>query len=555
MSWLDLADIQGNIHRPYGRFGFPFTRHLFFRINDAAAGRRFVQALRPDITTAEPWETTEASDGTKRLVKPHITMNVGFSYAGLHALDLPTRTLRLLPDEFIDGMGCRSHILGDVGASAPDTWDAAWKGQPQTTHVWVSLNSGGQSDGTPLPILQQWTDKIIGYATASAGGIELVVGHGSDGQGRWQDSAALMMDLPDGTKFPCPKEHFGFTDGISDPVFKGQFAPEVEKIAAQGGGKLGAGNFDPETSWSALETGEFILGHVDEGQELPVDTQPSGFARNGTFVAYRKLRQDVPAFDAYVAEQAALYARVTGITDANAASKTVRAKMVGRWDNGIPLMAAPTYDEYWTLSEKYAPCLEIALRKPRDDLERNLMAEYELLLTNFRYADDLDGSKCPFGAHVRRANPRDMLDPDLGKPDPHEKTKGTRGSSDLTKRRRFLRRGLPYEDATGEKGVIFMAVCSSLFRQFEFVQQQWINYGLDFDSGNDTCPLVGVRPVATGAEKHPDSVKHVVPGAAGEAPFIAASIPQFVDTRGGDYYFLPSMSAIRMIAMGTVDPT
>jgi Dyp-type peroxidase family len=355
-----------------------------------------------------------------------------------------------------------------------------------------------------------------------------------------------MLTGPDGTKIPCPKEHFGFTDGISDPVFKGQFAPDVEKIAAVGGGKLAEGTFNPATSWSALEMGEFILGHVDEGQELPVATQPRGFARNGTFVAWRKLRQNVAAFDAYVAEQAALYARVNGVTDPVEANETVRAKMVGRWSSGIPLMAAPTYADYQKLTADYADCIEIALRRPRDDLERNRLAQYELLLTSYRFGDDPDGSKCPFGAHVRRANPRDMLDPLLS---------ATVGSSNLTKRRRFLRRGLPYEDATGEKGVIFMAVCSSLFRQFEFVQQQWINYGLDFEAGNDTCPLVGVRPVATGAEAHPDSVKHVIPGAAGQGPFIAASIPQFVDTRGGDYFFLPSMTAIRMIAMGTVDPT
>ena len=110
---LDLADIQGNIHRPYGRFGFPYTRHFFFNIGNAAAGRRFVQGVRPRVTTAEPWENTEANTGGTLLKKPPITLNIGFTFFGLHALDLPTRTLRLLPDEFIDGMGCRAEILGE----------------------------------------------------------------------------------------------------------------------------------------------------------------------------------------------------------------------------------------------------------------------------------------------------------------------------------------------------------------------------------------------------------------------------------------------------------
>jgi hypothetical protein len=123
---LDLADIQGNIHRPYGRFGFPYSRHMFFRIDNPLAGRRFVQGLRPRITTAQPWPT-KTLNGVTTVQKPAIALNVGFTFMGLHALDLPTRTLRLLPDEFIDGMACRSQILGDVGGSAPEKWNPIWK--------------------------------------------------------------------------------------------------------------------------------------------------------------------------------------------------------------------------------------------------------------------------------------------------------------------------------------------------------------------------------------------------------------------------------------------
>ena len=98
MIRLDLSDIQGNIVRPYGRSGFPFTRHLFFTITDPLAGRRFVQTVRPRVTTADPWDPDTTPEGQGRHKKPAITLNLGFSYAGLKALDLPTRTLRLLPD-------------------------------------------------------------------------------------------------------------------------------------------------------------------------------------------------------------------------------------------------------------------------------------------------------------------------------------------------------------------------------------------------------------------------------------------------------------------------
>jgi Dyp-type peroxidase family len=540
MIRLDLADIQGNIHRPYGRFGFPHTRHFFFHIANVSAGRQFVQAVRPRVTTAEPWSKDETADGSSFVVKPPITLNIGFTFNGLYALGLPTRTLRLLPDEFIDGMGNRAEILGDIGASAPKHWDPVWKylrgGAAPTAHMWISFSIGANPDGSPLPILAEWTQWLEGLA--SGGGVTMLAGHGADGAGKWQDSAALMSG-PEGAKRPEPREHFGFTDGISDPVFRGQFEnPATEALAAIGGGKIAEGDYDLKTSWSALETGEFILGQVDEGQEFPVVTEPAAFARNGTFMVYRKLRQDVAAFNQEIQRQADLWKRQTGGASDEEAEETICAKMVGRWRTGIPLSVAPSWAEHQAKMLEWADAFALTLRSPRDSIEEKRLADFELMLTGFRYGDDLDGSKCPFGAHIRRANPRDMLDPLLS-----DKV----GASTLTNRRRILRRGLPYVDPDGEKGVIFMAGCASLFRQFEFIQQQWMNYGLDFEAGNDTCPLVGNRAQPT---------KHVIPGGgANPTTFIASPLPEFVTTRGGDYFFLPSLTAIRMIAMGTVDPT
>ncbi|OHV14733.1 hypothetical protein BK022_24295 [Methylorubrum extorquens] len=543
MIRLDLADIQGNIHRPYGRFGFPHTRHFFLNVTNGVAGRRFVQGVRPRITTAEPWDRTQARDGSSVVLKPPITLNIGFTFEGLYALGLPTRTLRLLPDEFIEGMGSRSEILGDVGGSAPEHWDPIWHygrgGPAPAVHIWLSFSVGANPDGTPLPELASWTSWLEGLVAASQAGVTLLAGHGTDGTLRWQDSAALMVDRGDGTKTPLPKEHFGFTDGISDPVFRGQFDnAATEALAVIGGGKIAAGRYDIKTSWSALETGEFLLGQVDEGQEFPVVTEPAGFARNGTFMVYRKLHQDVTLFDREIRRQAELWKQQFSVTDDEEAYETICAKMVGRWRDGIPLNVAATWRDYQEILAKWGDCFELSLRKPRDSKEQKRLADFALLLTGFRYGDDRDGAKCPFGAHIRRANPRDMLDPTLN---------DVQGASTLTNRRRILRRGLPYVDPDGEKGVIFMGICASLFRQFEFIQQQWMNYGLDFEAGNDTCPLIGSRAQST---------KHVIPGSeANSSTFIAGNLPEFVNTRGGDYFFLPSLTAIRMIVMGTVDPT
>jgi len=428
---LDLADIQGNIHRPYGRFGFPYTRHLFYNILRPEAGRAFIQGLRPRVTTAQPWDRDE---GTGVVIKPQITLNLGLSYLGMRALDLPTSTLRQLPDEFIDGMHCRSEILGDVEGSAPEHWDPIWrderKQRDREVHLWVSLSIGADAAGKPLPILDDWMTWLDGLVTASKGGVSLLDGHGKDGKSKWQDSCALMAPIgPNGAMVATPKEHFGFTDGISDPVFRGQFDAQAEALAAICGGKIARGVYHEDTSWSALETGEFILGQVDEGQEFPVATQPAGFVRNGTFMVYRKLREDVPAFEAEMKRQAALWKQVTGETDDVAADETVRAKMVGRWSSGVPLIAAPTWADHQKIMHDYADCLEIALRKPRDSAEAQRLADYNKLLTGFRYGEDLDGGKCPFGAHIRRANPRDSLMP------------GSMDQVDISNRHRILRVG------------------------------------------------------------------------------------------------------------------
>ncbi len=95
--------------------------------------------------------------------------------------------------------------------------------------------------------------------------------------------------------------------------------------------------------------------------------------------------------------------------------------------------------------------------------------------------------------------------------------------------------------------MIFMALNASLSRQFEFVQQQWIQYGNDARLGNDKDPLLG---------NHGGKGRFVVQGDTSPTnpPYICSNLPDFVELRGGDYFFVPSITALGMIAMGLVDP-
>jgi len=159
---------------------------------------------------------------------------------------------------------------------------------------------------------------------------------------------------------------------------------------------------------------------------------------------------------------------------------------------------------------------------------------------NFTFGNDAGGTRCPVGAHVRRANPRDAF--------------GFEGR--LTNRRRITRRGLPYgpyapEGAEArddeERGVAFMVLNASLSRQFEFVQQQWIEYGNDSHLGNEKDPLLGNRK---------EDGRFMIQGTEDpkNPPFLCGALPSFVELRGGDYFFIPGMTALKMMSTGTVDP-
>ena len=307
---LDLADIQGNILTAYGKTGFPKGRMLLFTVTNAAAGRRFVDVIRMRVTTALRWPRRDAplADGVDYQPRPPVTVNLAFTFAGLYALGVPTRTLRGMPDEFIDGMERRARILGDEAYRAEAgsegqkaRWDPVWlRGDHTLTpvHILVSLNAQMQPDGAPAPELDAMTAWIRQCEAKTDGGVALISGH-SGPNSNWQDMSARLAVGPDGKVSATPKEHFGYIDGIGDPAFHGQYPDGEMRAQLPGRGRLSGSQ-----QWSPLATGEFLLGHPDEAQEIPGAAMPLDFSRNGTFMAYRKLHQNVAAFRTAIASQA-----------------------------------------------------------------------------------------------------------------------------------------------------------------------------------------------------------------------------------------------------------
>jgi Dyp-type peroxidase family len=310
------------------------------------------------------------------------------------------------------------------------------------------------------------------------------------------------------------REHFGYADGIGNPDIAGDGWPSP----------AGSGKSDNKGGWTPLAAGEFILGVPDEAGELPAAPTPVGLARNGTYLCLRKLHEHVGRFRRWLQDEGKSYP---------GGPELLAAKVVGRFRDGTPLSRSP-----------HGPV--------GYDLQKRMDPRVIPQLTDFVYGDDAEGARCPMGAHIRRVNPRDSL--------------GFDGV--LVDRRRIIRRGAPYgewipeatpldevdrldrADAEHESrhGVMFMSISASIERQFEFVQREWMNYGNDFRQGNDRDPLLGNRDGQDRMIIQSDPANPDAP-----APHFCVGLPQFVTTRGGEYFFIPGIEALRSIARGTTE--
>ncbi|HYW88172.1 MAG TPA: peroxidase [Chloroflexota bacterium] len=253
----------------------------------------------------------------------------------------------------------------------------------------------------------------------------------------------------------------------------------------------GTGEVPTPGSGAPLKAGEFFLGYPDEGGSTPRLPQPEILSRNGSFVAYRRLQEHVGAFREFL--------RQNGETPQE--QELIAAKLMGRWRSGAPLVLAPEQDD---------PALGA-------DPQRN---------NDFNYAKmDPYGYAVPLGAHIRRMNPRD--------------------TAANMNRHRIIRRGGTYgpplpdgapEDAV-ERGIAAFVGCASLIRQFEFMQSVWANDQNFHELGNERDPVMGNQDGTLEFKIPKRPIRKVMKG-----------LPAFTTVRGGAYFFLPGIKALRYLA-------
>ena len=253
----------------------------------------------------------------------------------------------------------------------------------------------------------------------------------------------------------------------------------------------GTGEEPTPGSGPAVKAGEFFLGYEDESGYAPPLPEPEILSRNGSFLAYLRMDQHVAAFREFLRQQAG----------SPGEQELLAAKLMGRWRSGAPLVLCPDKDD---------PELG-------GDLQRT---------NNFLYKDaDPYGYRCPIGSHIRRMNPRD--------------------TGENMQRRKMIRRGGTYgpklpdgapEDGV-ERGIAAFIGCASLVRQFEFAMNVWINDPRFEELDNELDPIVGSHDGTFDMTIPKRPVRKKIKG-----------LPAFTTIRGGAYFFLPGIRALRFLA-------
>ena len=490
-SMVDYADVQGLVRFGYGRM--TSASYALVRVKNVAAAKAWLRAA--PVTNA-----------MEQRPPPTTALQIAFTAPGLKELGLPKSVMEGFSREFRTGMSkkFRARLLGDVGRNARKHWH--WGGPGSEPHLLVMFFAEPEH-------FDSFVQSTKGNTWSDA--FEEVI---------WLDTSNLDGDEP-----------FGFADGISQPQI--DWEQQLERPCTQ------------LEYTNVVALGEFLLGYRNEygkftdrplldpdaanAELLAAVDAPAkkDLGRNGTYLVMRQLEQDVREFWKFLYEQAG-----GNLAEAD----QLGAKMVGRTRAGdplVPIQAEP-----------------IPGTEPRT-VKQN----------QFTYEADPAGARCPFGAHIRRANPRNSDFPErrigalrkliimLGF--------GPKGFyDDLTSSVRFhriLRRGREYGSELSPeqtlqppaaeelpRGLHFICLNANIARQFEFLQNAWIASTKFAGLTGESDPLLGNRkPIpgcpVTGNFKMPSD---------GTLPRRVSGLPQFVIVKGGAYFFLPSLRALRYFA-------
>ncbi|HEV7484637.1 MAG TPA: peroxidase [Thermoanaerobaculia bacterium] len=476
---IERGDVQGIVISSYKYH--ECASYLLLQIDDPVATKRWLAGISARVTTS-----VKPPDNAR----PPRNLNLAITYSGLHKFAVPDDVLLTFSFPFVDGMHSdrRARILGDTGSNEPAQW--WWGNAKRPVDIILMLYA---ADETDIDNYEKEESTL-----ASSRGI-------------------TVLEMLRAGRQPDTKEHFGFNDGVGQPAIDG--TEQYERQLARTGHvtPLPPGEFlmSYEDAYGNMAPSPAVDAALDAGNLLPrsgdgdIKSKTHDLGRNGSYMVFRQLEQDVAAFWRFCDE-------ATKNGDGSSepiARDQLGAKFVGRWRSGTPLVLAPDRDT-WTDPKTLNP------------------------VNDFDYSSDANGFGCPIGAHMRRANPRNSLG-------------ATPEEGLLTaNRHRIMRRGRSYGvrlsegdahpmiDDGKKRGLHFICFNSDLQRQFEFVQQTWINNPQFGGLHNEVDPLIGDQ----------GSCSSLMTIQADPLRSRIKNMCRFVTTRGGAYAFLPGLRALRWIA-------
>jgi len=489
MDTVEWDDVQRLVLSGYKKL--PCSAYLLWRFHreDAAARKHWIAAVTDRLSRANagysddtPDEVPASRESSKSVNGHHQrAINLALTASGLDRLGIGRSTLNAFASEFLEGMSPeptagmaqrRSNVLGDLGASSPQHWE--WGGWEKNRDIDGLLLLFAADDTSLQHLIDAETRAMADVAELIP--VEL--------RGQFKEDR---------------KEPFGFVDGISQPKIEGRPKRKHPKHSDRTQEEM-------LERISLIKPGEFLLGYLNERKERinPIRDANGGsptaardLRRNGTYLVFRQLEQNVQAFDEFVSS----LAECLGETN-----DWVRARLMGRLPDGKSLV-------------------QEGIDQPGGRARNDFLY----------YHEDRFGLACPIGAHVRRANPRDSLGPD---PDTALR---------LSKMHRIIRRGRPYEmpaadkagtdDQRTEKGMLFIALNADIGGQFEMIQHSWIN------NPHFNGLYSGTDPISD----YVDQGGHITIQSRPTNLHIKRPAP-FVRVRGGAYFFLPGIQALHQIA-------
>jgi Dyp-type peroxidase family len=487
---LDLDEIQGNI---LGGFNKPHQIFLFLKIDDVASTREWLSEITKKVATLgevlafnrlfkEVTGRRHVRDGTVR----SSWLNLALTFDGLKQM-LGDNARALSGDAFKEGMWRRASALGVPRDQA-------------VPYGWMIGDPGSMPDMMVL-----LADDVQDDLRRSAA--ELV---------RDLPRGIRLMRMEEGEAIPGGREHFGFRDGVSQPEVRGRLSAQPGDFLTPRAAPDGIPRPDEVDDARLVWPGEFVFGYprhdaASRGSRGSVATGGATWARNGSFLVYQRLVQDVTLFHE-VMRQAIDELRRKNTVFADWTPERLGAKLIGRWPSGAPLARSPEVD---------------ATESSREN-DFGYIGEPELARSkHLRPSHPLPnlGLRCPLSAHIRKANPRDDV---------------RIGGYDVSMGHRIIRRGITFTYPNGERGLHFIGYQTSIEKQFEFVMREWMN-GPNFPE-----PDAGVDPiVGHGTKIFPLRILQE----NGSVAEVALEIPAgLVATTGGGYFFVPSISALKHMA-------